>query len=47
MIGLLISIAIAVGVNDNLTVDSMIHDLPSQFVEGIQKFFSKLVGGGG
>ncbi len=42
MIGLVISIAIAVGVNDGLTFSSMINDIPGQFSEGIVKFFSKL-----
>lgn len=42
MIGLIISIAIAIGVNDGLTFSSMINDIPSEFVNGIGKFFSKL-----
>ena len=42
MIGLVISIAIAIGVNDGLTFTSMINDIPGQFSEGIVKIFSKL-----
>jgi len=42
MIGLLISIAIAVGVNDQLTFTSMVNDIPREFGEGIIKFFGKL-----
>ena len=42
MIGLFISIAIAIGVNDQLTFSSMINDMPEQFVSGITKFFSRL-----
>lgn len=45
MFGLLISIAIAVGVNDNLSFATMIQDIPEQFVSGIQKFFTRLFGG--
>lgn len=42
LIGLLISIAIAVGVNEQLTFSSMIDDVPSEFMKGIIKFFGKL-----
>ena len=41
-IGLIISIAIAIGVNDQLTFSSMINDIPAEFVKGIVKFFGKL-----
>jgi len=42
MIGLVISIAIAVGVNDQLTFTSMLTEIPREFGEGIVKFFGKL-----
>jgi hypothetical protein len=42
MIGLIISIAIAIGVNDQLSLASMIETIPSEFAEGITKFFSRL-----
>jgi len=42
MIGLLISIAIAVGVNDQLSFSSMINDMPQEFISGFNKFFSRL-----
>ena len=42
MIGLIISIAIAIGVNDNLTFASMLVEIPAEFVKGITKFFGKL-----
>ena len=42
MIGLFISIVIAIGVNDQLSFSSMIKDIPEQFVSGIVKFFSRL-----
>ena len=42
LIGLIISIAIAIGVNDQLTVTTMIETVPTQFVDGIVKFFSKI-----
>ena len=42
MIGLFISIAIAIAVNDQLTFTSMINDMPEQFVSGLVKFFSRL-----
>ncbi|GIR13190.1 MAG: hypothetical protein CM15mP23_17650 [Cryomorphaceae bacterium] len=41
MIGLIISIAIAIGVNDQLTLSSMIETIPSEFILGIKKFFLK------
>jgi len=42
LLGLLISIAIAIGVNDQLSVSSMFETIPQEFVSGIVKFFSKL-----
>ena len=42
MIGLFISIVIAIGVNDQLDFTSMIKDIPSEFASGISKFFSRL-----
>ena len=42
MIGLLISIVIAIGVNDQLSFTAMMKDIPDQFVSGIVKFFSRL-----
>ena len=42
LIGLSVSIAIAVGVNDNLTFSSVLTEIPQAFSEGIVKFFSKL-----
>ena len=42
LIGLIISIAIAIGVNDQLTVASMIETIPQEFSAGIVKFFSKV-----
>jgi len=42
MIGLFISIIIAIGVNDHLSFSSMIKDIPEQFVSGLSKFFSRL-----
>ena len=42
MIGLLISIVIAIGVNDQLSFTAMIKDIPDQFVSGLVKFFSRL-----
>ena len=42
MIGLVISIAIAVGVNDQLTFTSMLTEIPREFGEGMVKFFGKL-----
>lgn len=45
MIGLFISIAIAIGVNDQLSVTMMVENLPGEFAEGLTKFFKKLFGG--
>ena len=42
LIGLVISIAIAIGVNDQLTVSSMVETIPQEFASGIVKFFSKI-----
>ena len=42
MIGLIVSIAIAIGVNDQLSFASMIEKLPTSFSEGITQFFIKL-----
>ncbi len=42
MIGLIISIAIAIGVNDQLTFASMLETIPSEFSTGITKFFSRI-----
>ena len=42
MIGLVISIAIAIGVNDQLTFTSMIETIPAEFSSGITKFFSRI-----
>jgi len=42
LLGLVISIAIAIGVNDQLSVSSMFETIPQEFVAGIVKFFSKL-----
>ena len=42
LLGLVISIAIAIGVNDQLTVSSMFETIPQEFISGIVKFFSKL-----
>ena len=42
MIGLIISIAIAIGVNDQLTFASMLETIPSEFSSGITKFFSRI-----
>ena len=42
LIGLIISIAIAIGVNDQLSFDVMMTDLPKSFAEGFGKFFDKL-----
>ena len=42
MIGLIISIAIAIGVNDQLTLASMIETIPAEFASGITKFFSRI-----
>ena len=42
MIGLIISIAIAIGVNDQLTFASMLETIPEEFGSGITKFFSRI-----
>jgi len=42
MIGLFISIAIAIGVNDQLSLASMMETIPSEFAAGITKFFSRI-----
>ncbi|MDG1849686.1 MAG: hypothetical protein P8I82_04275 [Flavobacteriales bacterium] len=42
MIGLIISIAIAIGVNDQLTLASMVETIPAEFASGIKKFFGRL-----
>ena len=43
MIGLIISIAIAIGVNDQLSLSSMVETVPSEFILGIKKFFLKFL----
>ncbi|MEC9303525.1 MAG: hypothetical protein VYD59_03675 [Bacteroidota bacterium] len=43
LIGLIVSIGIAIGVNEKLSVTSIMQDLPKEFVEGIQKFFSSII----
>ena len=42
LIGLFISIAIAIGVNDQLTFSSMLVELPGEFIAGFKKFFTRL-----
>ena len=42
MIGLVGSIAIAIGVNDQLTFDLMVTNIPKEFANGITKFFTTL-----
>ena len=42
MIGLFVSIVIAIGVNDQLSFTTMLQDIPDQFISGIVKFFSRL-----
>ena len=42
LLGLVISIAIAIGVNDQLTVASMFSSIPEEFGKGIVKFFSRI-----
>ena len=42
MIGLVVSIAIAIGVNDQLTFDLMVTNIPKEFTNGITKFFTTL-----
>ena len=45
-IGLSVSIAIAVGVNDNLSFSNVLNEIPQAFGEGIIKFFKNIGGGG-
>lgn len=42
-IGLIVSIIIAVSVNDQLTYESMFTTIPEEFVKGLEKFFSRLI----
>ena len=42
LIGLVVSIAIAIGVNDQLTISSMVETIPQEFAAGVVKFFSKI-----
>ena len=42
LLGLVISIAIAIGVNDQLTVASMFSTIPEEFAAGVVKFFSRM-----
>ena len=42
LILLICDFLVSIGVNDGLTFSSMINDIPSEFVNGIGKFFSKL-----
>jgi hypothetical protein len=42
LLGLVISIAIAIGVNDQLTVASMFSTIPQEFTAGVVKFFSRI-----
>ena len=42
LIGLTVSIAIAVGVNDNLTFMAVITEIPEAFSSGIRGFFNRL-----
>ena len=42
LFGLIISIMIAIGVNDELTVSSMLNTIPQEFAAGIKKFFSRI-----
>ena len=42
LIGLIISIAIAVGVNDQLSFNTMLVELPKEFASGLSKFFGKI-----
>ena len=46
LIGLTVSIAIAVGVNDNLSFSNVVNEIPEAFADGIIKFFKNLGGGG-
>ena len=42
LLGLIVSIAIAVGVNDNITFTEVVTEIPEAFKSGITKFFGKL-----
>ena len=42
LIGLIVSIAIAIGVNDNLTFELMVTEMPAQFAKAFTDFFAKL-----
>ena len=42
LIGLVVSIAIAIGVNDNLSVEIMVTEMPIQFAKAFGDFFIKL-----
>ena len=42
LLGLIISIAIAIGVNDELSFNSMITTMPEEFLAGLVKFFSSI-----
>ncbi|MEC8610903.1 MAG: hypothetical protein VXY06_04015 [Bacteroidota bacterium] len=42
LIGLIISIAIAVGVNDQLSFNTMLVELPKEFASGLSKFLGKI-----
>ena len=42
LIGLIVSIAIAIGVNDNLSVELMMTEMPKQFSAAFSDFFGKL-----
>ena len=42
LIGLVISIAIAIGVNDQLTISSMFTTIPDEFVNGLKAFFKNI-----
>jgi hypothetical protein len=42
LLGLVISIANAVGLNDHITVASMFSTIPQEFAAGVVKFFSRI-----
>ena len=42
-LGLIISIVIAVSVNDQLSYDSIFTTIPEEFVKGLSKFFDRLI----
>lgn len=42
LIGLIVSIAIVIGVNDNLSVEIMLTEMPVQFAKAFGDFFVKL-----